>query len=268
LVSETKDATGEQVHVQTMATNSHRLPAYDPTGLSTGVLWQHADRDVKLESESAQDRARRASAAREELARRIGGQASAVVVGHLAGGKPRATRGAAGEDAAGHGAGHINARHVIGQSRIDTAPPALGTTVTPDWLAYRAVTNNPPCGGMAGGFANAGAAAAGIQAAATQLTIDWPAFRDRLIVNGRVQEIVPVAGAGICFLRTANTAAAQLLPAWLGGPTNRKLHAQDTRATDEPPLADSSAPSGTELRILLSPTSPNGWFVHSAWPTI
>jgi hypothetical protein len=148
------------------------------------------------------------------------------------------------------------------------APAALGTTVNPDWLAYRAVANVPPCGGMSGGFADAGAAGTAIQASLGQLAHDWTAFRVELLTNGRIQRIVPVAGAGICFVNNQSGPSAALLPTWLGGPTNRKLHGGDVHATDDPPLAATGAPGGTELRILLNANAPNGWFVHSAWPTI
>ena len=88
-------------------------------------------------------------------------------------------------------------------------------------------------------------------------------------MNGRVQQIVPVAAGGVCLLNNQRTPSPGLLPAWLGGPTNRKLHRGDTNATDDPPLADGpGAPSLTEVRILPDANAPNGWFVHSAWPTI
>jgi hypothetical protein len=268
LVVEKRSSDGEHVHVQAMATESHVLPAYDPTALTEAALWEHADRTVKLEGETKETRADRAAAARAELARRIGGQATVVLVGHLATKGPRPTRGARGEDTAGGGMGHIAARHVIGQTRIDMAPAALGATVNPDWIAYRAVANVPPCGGMSGGFADAGAAGFAVQAAVSQLAQDWPAFRVDLLTNGRIQRIVPVAGAGVCFVNNQSAPSPALLPTWLGGPTNRKLHRGDVHATDDPPLADTGAPGGTEVRILLNADAPNGWFVHSAWPTI
>ena len=153
-------------------------------------------------------------------------------------------------------------------TRIDMAPAALGTTVNPDWLAYRAVANVPPCGGMSGGFADAGAAGTAIQAHSVNLPTTGPHSGLSCSPNGRIQRIVPVAGAGICFVNNQSGPSAALLPTWLGGPTNRKLHGGCVHATDDPPLAATGAPGGTELRILLNANAPNGWFVHSAWPTI
>jgi len=245
-------------------------PPYDPRPFTDLQLWDHADRSFKLENETSEARTERASAARAELAARIGGQATTVLIGHLSGKSPRPGRGASGEDSAGGGAGHIAARHVLGSSRLplDVAPAVLGNTVTENWIAYRAVTNIPGCGGMAGAFSSPGAATTGIQGALDLLMQDWPAFRTNLLRTAVVQQIMPVATSGTCFIRIENQPALHLLPTWLGGPTNRKLHAGDAQATDEPPLAQQGPPAGVELRVRLSPSAPNGWFVHSAWPTL
>ena len=269
LVVESHSAIGDKVHVQTMATDSYTLTGYDPTTLTEAQLWEHADRDFKLPDETAEVRAQRASAARRELAQRIGGAlANETLVGHFSTRSPRATRGSSGEDSAGRHAGHINARHVLGQTREDAAPPPFGTLVTHDWLAYRAAVNTPPCGGMSGAFADPGAAGAAIQAAATEVMSDWTAFRMSFLRTGRVQTTVSAVPSGSCYIRFGPVLTAAQLPVWAGGTGTRRLHATDTQAPDDPPLVDSGAPSGTEIRILASEAAPNGWFVHSAWPVI
>ena len=270
LVTEKQDAQGEHVHVQTMATRTVVLPAYDPTVVADGELWNHADRDFKLPDESVEARAARATAARNELRTRIGGQATALLIGHLATRAPRATRGSAGEDAAGSGDGHINGRHVLGQSRdpAATAPAPLGGTVSRDWLAYRAACNVPKCGGFSGGFDSPAAASSAIQQAFVLASSDWTKLRMELFKTGSVQTILPVVPSGICFVRIdKNANSATDLPTWLGGTTNRKLHPGDANAVDVPALTDSGPPVGTEIRIKLGVNAPNGWFIHSAWPT-
>lgn len=155
----------------------------------------------------------------------------------------------------------------MGQTRIDVAHPALGTDVNRDWLAYRAITNTPFSGRRGSAFASTGAAQAGIQAAVAELTKDWLAARSNLLRTGRIQQVVPVASAGVAYLSDSSQQA--LLPTWLGGSTNRKLHNLDTRGTDLPTLTEEAdSPSGTEVRMVMNRRSPNGWFVRSAWPTI
>ncbi|MEV6743701.1 hypothetical protein AB0N21_04755 [Streptomyces sp. NPDC051080] len=274
LVKESTSSDGAHVHVQAIKTNTHVLPpepVYDPAAYSDVELWEHAQKGIRLKGQKGAKGRENREAARAELARRIGGVADKDLVGHLAKKDPRRTRGAAGEDSAGHQRGHIAGRHVLGQSRDSSAlaPAVLGSTVSEDWVAYRAATNIPKCGGMAGAFAGSGDASTCIQDAVSEVTQDWMAFRTQILKEGKIQTIVPVVGSGVCFLRMDSHAATpNQLPAWLGGSTNRKLHPQDARASGSPPLADKGSPGGTEVRILLDKSAPQGWFVHSAWPTI
>ncbi|MEU9318013.1 hypothetical protein [Streptomyces sp. NPDC048295] len=274
LVKESTNADGARVHVQAIQTGTHTLPpepVYDPGVYSDVELWEHAQKGIRLKGQKGPEGRANRDAARAELARRIGGAADKDLVGHLAKKDPRRTRGASGEDAAGHQSGHIAGRHVLGRSRDlnALAPAVLGSTVSEDWVAYRAATNIPKCGGMAGAFAGNGDASTCIQNAVSEVMQDWTAFRVEILKKGKIQTIVPVVGSGVCFLRMdSHAATASQLPVWLGGTTNRKLHPQDAQASGSPPLADRGSPGGTEVRILLDKTAPQGWFVHSAWPTI
>ncbi|MDX2296391.1 MULTISPECIES: phage tail protein [Streptomyces] len=274
LVTESVNSAGSVVHVQAVQTNSHALPAepvYDPATYSDVELWEHAQRGFRLKGQKAAEGRANRDAARAELARRIGGKATSDLAGHLAKNSPRATRGAVGEDAAGNQSGHIAGRHVLGAPRdpAAVAPSVLGGMVTEDWVAYRAATNIPKCGGWAGAFAGMGDAASCIQRAADEVMRDWAAFRIEILREGKIQTVVPVAGAGVCFARWDSQASLpHLMPTWLQGTSNRKLHPQDAQASGVPPLTEKSDPSGTEIRILLDKTAPQGWFVHSAWPTI
>ncbi|WP_405712986.1 MULTISPECIES: hypothetical protein [unclassified Streptomyces] len=275
LIKESTNADGAHVHVQAIKTNTHTLPpepVYDPGAYSDVELWEHAQKGIRLKGQKGTEGRANREAARAELARRIGGLADKDLVGHLAKKGPRRTRGASGEDSAGHQRGHIAGRHVLGQPRdlSAVAPAVLGSTVSEDWVAYRAATNIPKCsGGMAGAFAGSGDASTCIENAVSDVMQDWMAFRVEILKKGKIQTVVPVAGAGVCFLRLdSHAATASQLPAWLGGSTNRKLHPQDANASTSPPLADRGSPGGTEVRILLDKSAPQGWFVHSAWPTI
>ncbi|MEU6044315.1 hypothetical protein [Streptomyces griseus] len=274
LVKESANSEGTRVHVQAIKTPTHTIPpdpVYDPGSYSDIELWEHARKGVRLKGQKGEEGRANREAARAELARRIGGSADKDLVGHLANKDPRRTRGASGEDSAGNQRGHIAGRHVLGQPRDSSAlaPGVLGSIVSEDWVAYRAATNIPKCGGMAGAFAGTSDASTCIQNAVSELTQDWAAFRIGILKTGKIQTIVPVAGSGVCFLRMDSSAATpSQLPGWLGGTTNRKLHPQDTKASTNPPLADRGSPGGTEVRILLDKSAPQGWFVHSAWPTI
>jgi len=261
LVRESKDAGGEHVRVQTMATNSHNLltgGAYDPTKRTVDQLWHDCEPTNAFPGETPADAPTRVAAAKARLRQLFSNYKVAyldAVTAHKGGVDPRSFTSVAQEDFYG---GHTTKKHVKGMRLMAQGKEDLALRVV------RGLPGESPVP-QASYFEDLAEANA---AAELAITTDWSTLRAK-IAAGKQKVERPVAVGHVGFALKENPAMPTLqLPSYLGGPYPGPLYPGDPRAQNSslPPVTIVTAVAGAMVVVRPDPSKPGGWYVFTAFP--